>query len=523
MWSEIAAIYRASKKKRDINWFTEWVARPPAAVFVYALRDTRITPNQVTFGSALLAAGACAMFALLPGWLWGLAAALVFEASFVLDCVDGQLARVRKLASPLGHLLDFLMDELKAMLLLGSITVRLWQERPDAPWLLVVGLGAVFCLAAGLMLTSFMRRPEYGAKPPTEDGQPAQVGGRRGPIGAALSAIEWCARIVVHYPQYLWLCAAAGRLDVFFWAYSAVNALYFAKSFATIFVKLGKICGGAVHIDVDDRGSVKPTRAILIAAGRGRRLGTHTDEIPKCMVEVGGRPILGWIWRALAASGVDELVVIRGYRGDVLERFVRSLVPRAIFVDNPQWQTNNVLLSLACARPYLDRACYLTYSDIIFTPAVVAAAAASPADFGLVIDREFRTIYEGRTEHPLDEGEVADLRRDGAVARVGKRALPPADAIGEFIGLTKLSATGAELSGAALDALAGRFAGRDDQPFQRAATYRNAYLTDLWQELIDHGTRLDPVLIEGQWREIDTGQDLDRARELVESHPKEWT
>ena len=186
MFSEIAAIYRASKKKRDINWFTEHVARPPAAAVVYALRNTRITPNQVTFGSAFLAAGACAMFVLLPGWLWGFAAALVFEASFVLDCVDGQLARVRKLASPLGHLLDFLMDELKAMLLLACVTVRLWRTAGD-PWLLVIGLGALFCLAAGLMLTSFMRRPEYGAKPPTEDGQPAHRRRR----GAGRSG--WCS------------------------------------------------------------------------------------------------------------------------------------------------------------------------------------------------------------------------------------------------------------------------------------------------------------------------------------------
>ena len=56
-----------------------------------------------------------------------------------------------------------------------------------------------------------------------------------------------------------------------------------------------------------------------------------------------------------------------------------------------------------------------------------------------------------------------------------------------------------------------------------AATFQNAYLTDLWQELIDGGTRIDPILIEGQWREIDTGQDLDRARQLVESNAREWT
>src|SRR5205823_6416380 len=111
-------------------------------------------------------------------------------------------------------------------------------------------------------------------------------------------------------------------------------------------------------------------RAILIAAGRGRRLGPHTEDIPKCMVDVAGRPILGWVWRALASVGVRELVVIRGYRGEVLESFVRDLVPGALFVDNRDWQTNNVLLSLACARAYLDRPCYLTYSDIVFTPEV---------------------------------------------------------------------------------------------------------------------------------------------------------
>ena len=63
MWSDIVAIYRASKKKKDINWFTEWIARPPASVVVYALRNTPITPNQVTFGSALIAAAAGAMIA----------------------------------------------------------------------------------------------------------------------------------------------------------------------------------------------------------------------------------------------------------------------------------------------------------------------------------------------------------------------------------------------------------------------------------------------------------------------------
>jgi len=239
MWSDIVAIYRSSKKKRDINWFTEWIARPPAAVVVYLLRGTPITPNQVTFLSAIVAAGSALMFALLPGYWWLVAAALVFEFSFVLDCADGQLARLRKRASPLGHLLDFLMDELKAMLIFGCVAVRLWRETGDVRMLLV-GLAGGFCLASGIALTSFMRRPEYGGKGPTEDGQPAEVGKRRGPVGLALNTLEWSARIVVHYPQYIWICAVANRIEIYFWAYAAVNALYFALSMLKIFFRLGR-------------------------------------------------------------------------------------------------------------------------------------------------------------------------------------------------------------------------------------------------------------------------------------------
>ena len=239
MWAEIRDLYRASKKKKDINWFTEHVARPPAAVVVYALRNTRVTPNQVTFASAFVCVAAAAMIALLPGWGWLVAAAAVFELSFVLDCADGQLARLRRIASPLGHLLDFLMDELKAMLLYGCVAVRLWRETGDDR-LLLVGLAGLFCLAAGISLTSFMRRPEFGAKDPTEDGQPAEVGGRRGPVGLVLNLLEHAARIVVHYPQYIWICALADRIEAYFWAYGAVNVLYLGMSFLRILIRLGR-------------------------------------------------------------------------------------------------------------------------------------------------------------------------------------------------------------------------------------------------------------------------------------------
>ncbi len=236
---EIAEIYRSSKKKVDINWFTEWICRPFAAVIVYFLQNTRVTPNQVSFLSFFVAIGAAALFACGLSYSWLLLAALVNHVSFLFDCADGMLARRKKVSSTLGHLLDFLMDELKAMMIFASVTIRLWRTESDELFLLY-GLGGLFALATGLTLTSFMRRPEYSGQTPTEDGQPAVLTKRSGPIGMVLNLLEHAARLVVHYPQYIWICAIADRMDVYFWAYAAVNVLYIGRSGLAIVWRLGR-------------------------------------------------------------------------------------------------------------------------------------------------------------------------------------------------------------------------------------------------------------------------------------------
>jgi len=58
--------------------------------------------------------------------------------------------------------------------------------------------------------------------------------------GLVLNTFEWAARIVVHYPQYLWLVAAVNHIEIYFWAYAAVNVLYFGLSLLKILSKLGR-------------------------------------------------------------------------------------------------------------------------------------------------------------------------------------------------------------------------------------------------------------------------------------------
>jgi hypothetical protein len=96
---------------------------------------------------------------------------------------------------------------------------------------------------------------------------------------------------------------------------------------------------------------------------------------------------------------------------------------------------------------------------------------------------------------------------------VGKGAVAREKAVGEFIGLAHFSAAGAAALRALWDvALAARGL---EAPFGLAATLRQAYLTDALNLLADQGIQLEPVFIDGQWREIDTPQDLAAAQTVV--------
>jgi choline kinase len=261
-------------------------------------------------------------------------------------------------------------------------------------------------------------------------------------------------------------------------------------------------------------------KAIIVAAGRGRRLGGNTDEIPKCMVRVGGRAILHWQLRALAAAGIDDIVIVRGYLGDRID--AGDFAVR--FVDNPEWERNNILASLMYAAGEFAGGFHFSYCDIVYAPAAVAALAAAAAAPGvaasLVIDRRWADAYQGRDLHPVSEAELAlvqGMAGESRVLQVGKQAVAAPQAAGEFIGLAHFSAAGAaslaELWRAALDGPG------PEAPFGRAQLLRQAYLTDALNAMAGAGARLVPVFIDGKWREIDTQQDLTAAGSAV----AEWS
>jgi choline kinase len=255
-------------------------------------------------------------------------------------------------------------------------------------------------------------------------------------------------------------------------------------------------------------------KAIIVAAGRGRRLGPETAEIPKCMVAVAGQPILHRQLAALAGAGADDVVIVRGYLGD---RIAPAAGPPPVrFVENPEWATNNILMSLMYAEREMAGGFLFSYSDIVFATEHARRVAASTADVALIVDRRWQDAYVGRIHHPVPEAElvaVEETAEGPRVRKVGKRVVPAEQAAGEFSGLAKLSAAGA----AALSAVWARARAHGmDTPFGQAATLRQAYLSDAFNQMADDGVAIVPVFVDGGWREIDTEEDLGRAHALVD-------
>jgi choline kinase len=246
-------------------------------------------------------------------------------------------------------------------------------------------------------------------------------------------------------------------------------------------------------------------KAIIVAAGMGRRLAPYTDDRPKTLVEINGRSILQRQVDAYRAAGVDEINIVRGYMKEKLA------VPGARFYDNDDFRNNNILTSLFYAEPAMAGGYLFSYSDIVFRPEVVRTVIETEGDYALVIDRRWHEAYVGRMNHPVEEGEVARVD-DGRVTLVGKKTMPPEEATGEFIGLARFSARGAEKMRERFVQRRGELAGK---PYGRAPKFEVAYLTDLLNDLIGTGEIMRPAFIDGGWREIDTVEDLERAKGVV--------
>ena len=246
MLSAAIDVYKRTRKKND-QLFNAYVMRPLAAVVVSVVAKTPVTPNQLTLLNLFIFVAAAVLFVAMPTLAGALIGVAVVELSYMFDCADGMLARHKQLASKEGHLFDFFTDEGKAVLLAGSLGVRLWRTGgygvslqgvelwlPGDARFLLLTVAAVVIVSSGLSLTNFVRHPVMAGK---ETSVESHYEANAAP--KFFSPMTFL-RFLNHYPSHLYLWAIAGRLDAFLWMYVALNGLYLAKGWLGLVLKFGR-------------------------------------------------------------------------------------------------------------------------------------------------------------------------------------------------------------------------------------------------------------------------------------------
>lgn len=230
-------------------------------------------------------------------------------------------------------------------------------------------------------------------------------------------------------------------------------------------------------------------KAVILAAGKGTRLGRLTANTPKCLVPVNGRPLLDHQLDALAAAGVADILVVAGYCADQVHAHAGTRFETLV---NERYEHSNSIYSLWLAREWVGAGDFvLLNGDVLADPALIIELVDFPAPCATLVDERATCA----------DGEMNVVIRDGRVCAFSKE-IRGADASGESGQVTK-------------------FGGRESALlFERIEEMVDAGDTDQFPArayaAIFAGAAMLPVYTAGRWRcEVDTPQDRDHAEQVL--------
>jgi L-glutamine-phosphate cytidylyltransferase len=238
-------------------------------------------------------------------------------------------------------------------------------------------------------------------------------------------------------------------------------------------------------------------KAIILSAGQGSRLGHLTDDKPKCLIEFAGRTLLDRQLDTLAANGVDDVVVVTGFRDDQVEAAIakRAGGPNVRTVYNPFYKVADNLGSLFVAKHELSGDCLVWNGDTLVSNALMARVVANQQP-GICVTIDRKPSYDEDDMKVVTDGE-------GRLHAIGKR-LPQHNVNAESIGLLAFRDGGAE---------------QFSEAIERAI--RTSEGTTIWYLRVIHqiAQKADvwTLDIQGEeWGEVDFPEDVEVARALAE-------
>ena len=171
-------------------------------------------------------------------------------------------------------------------------------------------------------------------------------------------------------------------------------------------------------------------QAVILAAGMGRRLNGVANGYPKCLVRVGGVPLLEWQLQMLRGVGIDRIAIVVGYHHEQIREFAGD---RCEYIINSRYSSTNSLYSLWLARTWVDGPFVLINGDVFAHPLVYQRLSS--------VDGCALT-FDGSSGD--DEEHMKVTMRGKQVQGLGKD-LSAADVDGENVGLLQFDTAGAKL------------------------------------------------------------------------------
>lgn len=246
-------------------------------------------------------------------------------------------------------------------------------------------------------------------------------------------------------------------------------------------------------------------KIIILAAGQGTRLRPYTDNKPKCMVELKGKPLLHHQLDVLKQCGVKnkDIALAAGYLQEAL------VAPGLQQYRNEQYATTNMVSTLFAAEDFMQAGedLIISYGDIVYKPEVFEKLLATEGDLVIAADLDWYDLWKLRMENPLDDAETFKMTEDGKVTELGKKPKAREDAQAQYIGLIKIA--GNKVADFiqyyhAMDKAA-QYDGKD---------FNNMYMTSLIQNIIDSDWNVRAALINRGWLEVDSVDDLEAYEKL---------
>lgn len=247
-------------------------------------------------------------------------------------------------------------------------------------------------------------------------------------------------------------------------------------------------------------------RAIILAAGSGLRLGQHTKDIPKALLDLNGKSILERQISLLRQHGINEIFVVTGYQRE------KHTLKDIEYIFNPRYAETEQLASMMVARTKISDDVLVIFGDIVFDEQILQQILVSNDDIGIAIDLDWEKSYNERPDNPkslADKVLIYQKKIQQISAKITSLSMKNQQ-IGEFLGVIKLSRRGSKIMVQKYQELERSHTGK----FHDASSLEKAKLVDILQELIDSKIEIYPIPITGKWCEIDTPKDLERARKI---------